>query len=77
MSVLCSPSTNLQRLFPQENGSMGESMFLPVPVSDPMSRPVMMFLIQNIDLDSVYNSMQRSVVKSVCKAYGMKVNITQ
>ncbi|ERL91717.1 hypothetical protein D910_09044 [Dendroctonus ponderosae] len=73
-SLLCNPSPALQRLLPKEQVS---SIVKNDPAEDRESlhllqRPVLQFVVQQHDLDSLRNCMKQALRKAMCRVYAMQ-----
>ncbi|CAH1132864.1 unnamed protein product [Ceutorhynchus assimilis] len=70
-SLLCNPSPALQKLLPKEeissivNDEQRESLHL-------MERPVLQFVVQQYDLDSLKICMKQALRKAMCRVYAMQ-----
>lgn len=77
-SLLCNPSSALQKLVPKAHSSSNvaeqnianaqnhsEDMML-------LNRPVMKFLLQHHDLDSLQLAMKQALRKAMCRVYAMQ-----
>ncbi|KAF6200677.1 hypothetical protein GE061_005120 [Apolygus lucorum] len=71
-SLLCYPSAALQKLVPSMSQSAIVSSTSEVASIDLLSRPVLVFLLQQHNLQSLHLAMKQALRKSTCRVYGMQ-----
>lgn len=71
-SLLCHPSSALQKLVP----GLSQSAIVSVerPAIHIMSRPVLQFLLQQHNLHCLQAAMKRALHKATCRVYAMQVS---
>ncbi|XP_014287849.1 E3 ubiquitin-protein ligase MYCBP2 isoform X3 [Halyomorpha halys] len=71
-SLLCYPSAALQKLVPSMSHSAIVSSDVDRSTVDLLSRPVMLFLLQQHNLPSLHMAMKQALRKATCRIYGMQ-----
>ncbi|KAJ8916892.1 hypothetical protein NQ315_013360 [Exocentrus adspersus] len=74
-SLLCNPSNALQKLLRQKDSTSAVVKYDDNVSSDNsnlLERPVLRFILQQHDLDSLQFSMKRALRKAMCRAYAMQ-----
>ncbi|BET00252.1 RING [Nesidiocoris tenuis] len=71
-SLLCYPSAALQKLVPSMSQSAIVSSTTDGATVDLLSRPVLVFLLQQHNLPSLHLAMKQALRKATCRVYGMQ-----
>ncbi|CAH0546546.1 unnamed protein product [Brassicogethes aeneus] len=73
-SLLCNPSSALQKLVPKKDTSNDKLAVEPLnlEISPLMERPVLQFLFENHDLESMQLAMKHALRKAMCRVYAMQ-----